>query len=61
MSLKISTDISSVCGLHHYCSIFWKESTFKVKKEGNTAKLLTFAVKKNLLTGYTFIFLCSVS
>lgn len=40
-SLKVSTNILTVCGwIHHYCSIFWKVF-LKLKKRENTAKLLT--------------------
>lgn len=46
-SLKISTNISSVCGIHHYCSIFWKSLFLKLKK-GKHSKVANFAVKKKI-------------
>lgn len=45
-SLKVSTNILTVCGwIHHYCSIFWKVF-LKFKKEGKHSKIANFAVTK---------------
>lgn len=44
-SLKVSTNILTVCGwIHHYCSIFW-EVFLKLKKRENS-KTANFAVTK---------------